>query len=147
MALKLPFKGSQVQVDTAGGTTFVTIADLAGLQMPQKKRGVAKSTVAESANDYHEYIPSFKDGGDARIRLRFHKTQYTTLDTAFEADTLLNFKFNFSKLTGESTASNFVALGIITDLGTPERSVDGDDVWEVEMTVKLTGKPVFTSGA
>lgn len=147
MAVKMPFKGTGLSVDTAGGTTFVTVADIAGIMPPQKKRGTAKSTVANSSNDYHEYIPSFKDGGEPKIRLRFHKTQYATLDAAFEADTIPNWKQTFPLLSGESTASAWTFNAIISDLGMPERNVDGDDVWEVEMTLRITGKPTFAAGA
>lgn len=143
----MTFKGTRLEWDSAGGTSYATVADLAGLMPSGKKRGTAKSTVAESANDYHEYIPSFKDGGEPKVRLRFHKTQYALLDAAFESDVIPNWRVSFPLLSGESTPSRWVFLAIIAELGKPERSVDGDDVWEVEMTLRITGKPVFTSGS
>lgn len=146
MAAKMHPKGTKLEVDTAGGTTWVAVADLAGLMPPPKARRPAKSTHFESANDYDEFIPGWKDGGEPTVRLRFHKTQFATLDTAFESDAIPNWRISFPSLSGETTPSRWTFLAIIVSLSQPERSVDDDEVYEAEMTLRITGKPTFVAG-
>ena len=50
-------------------------------------------------------------------------------------------------LSGESTASRWTYLGIITDLGPMEASADGEKIWEADVTIKPTAKVTFTPGA
>ena len=147
MAAKIPFKGSKVEWDSTGGTTWATLGDLAGLMPPQKKRRIADSTVADSANDYREHLPHYKEGGSPKARFRLHKTQFALLDTAFEADTIPNWRFSIPLLSGETTPSRWTFLAIIEDLGIPERSVDDDNVYDVEVTLMITGKPTFAAGS
>lgn len=148
MTALLGFKGTLQEVDTAGGSTYANIVDLEGLQPPMKERAVGETTVSASPNDYREYtVPGFKDGGTVAFTLRLHKTQFATLDTAFEASTLCTWKTKLPLLTGESTASNWVFSGHMTKLAPQRNTVAGADPWNVDIEVKVTGKPVWTSGS
>lgn len=147
MATKLAVKSTIVQLDPAGGSTYADIADLVAIMPVEKTRGFTETTVMESANGYREYLASFKDGGQPKIRLRFHKTQYATLDTAFEADTICTWKFKFPLLAGEITASAFTFSAFIGKLGFPEKSAEGTDNWECEVELRISGKPTFAAGS
>ena len=125
----------------------MSISDVTAFKPPSKKRGLAETTILESTDDYRERIPGFKDGQECTIRLRMHKTQYATLDTAFESDTIPNWNLKQKLLSGEATATRWTFLGTITDLGPLEASVDGEKVWEADVTIMPTGKITFTAGA
>jgi hypothetical protein len=142
-------KGTILGVDTAGTTTFVAVAKVAAISFPGKTRGVAETTHMTSPDSYREWVKGFKVGDDATVRLRFTKAQYAALDTAFEddTDTVPNWEFKFPLVASESNASKMTFKAIIMSLGVAEKSVDGEDVWETEMTLKPTGKPVFASGS
>jgi hypothetical protein len=147
MAAKFVFKGTIVEWDSTGGTTWASLGDVRSVMPPQKKRRVANTTVSLSSQGYEEFIPHFKQGGQPKFGFRLHKTQYALLDTAFESDVIPNWRISFPLLSGESTPSRWVYLGIIETLAAPERSVDNDDPWDVECTIQITGQPVFTGGS
>jgi hypothetical protein len=147
MADKTHAKGAALLVDVAGGTTFVEIADVVAIKPPNKTRGTGETTVLKSTNSYREFLPGFKDGGELTIKLRFAKEAFEDLDDAFESDVISNWKITLTLLSGEATATNWIAKAIITDLSVPEASADNEDIWEVDVTLKITGKPAYTKGA
>ena len=146
MAAKTHQKKCKVYLDSAGGTSYTQYGDLRAIMMPDKTRGTADSTVMESTDDYREIIPGWKEGGEPTLRFAFHKTQYALLDAIFEADTIARYQFKFPLLTGETNNSLFTFLAVITKLGHPEKSTEGDEIWETELTLKISGKPTFTAG-
>ena len=147
MAAKFSFKQTVVEWDSTGGTTWAALSDLVGVMPPQKKRRTVNTTVAQSTNDYEEFIPGFKQGGQPKFTFRLHKTQYALLDAAFEADTIPNWRISFPVLSGESTPSRWTFLAIIDTLASPDRNVDSDQPWDVDVTLQITGKPTFAAGA
>lgn len=148
MSAELHVKSTTVEWDSAGGTSYSTLSRLTGLSGPPKKRGAAETTNLSSADEYREFIQGFKEGGEPTLKMRFHKTQYALLDASFEDATQIpRFRINFPTLSGETTPSRWVFLAFIMDLGQPEKGVDGEDVWETDVTLKITGKPTFTSGS
>lgn len=147
MSNELHPKGLTVEVDTAGGTSYATVGNIVGVKVPSKSKGVGETTNFSSSNAYRTFLGGWKMGEDATLRLRFDKTIYGTLDTAFESDVTPNWRIKLPLLSGESTNSQWVFLAIITNLGPPEVTVDSDDVVEAELTLKVSGKPVYTAGA
>ncbi len=148
MAQKTHAKGTQLYVDPDGGTSWDEIADVNAIMPPRKKRGTAETTVMMSPDDYREFIAGFKEGGEPTFKLRFTGDQLEDLDDIFEdGDKVPNWKITFQKIGAQVTAAQWIFLGVLTDLGMPEKSTDGENVWETECTIKVSGKPVFTKGA
>lgn len=149
MAVKSLFAGTELAMDPAGGTTYTAIADLRAISSVSPKRDTVDVTVADSANGYMEFIgKSFRDGGEIKLTVFMHKTQYATLKNEFD-DSASNpsFRFSFPTITGETTPSRFTFTGVITELSIPERSTEDSEAWTVEVTIKVTGKPTFTAGS
>lgn len=149
MASKSHVRGTKLSVDASGGSSYSEIADVAAITAPQLKRATAETTVMQSPNGYREFIKGWKDGDTAGFRLRFVKASYVIMRTIFEDDTTAvpAWEITFPLVVGEATPSVLVFSGILTDFGMPEFSVDGEDIIEIEATIKVTGSVSFTAGA
>jgi hypothetical protein len=148
MSLELHVAGTSLEWDSAGGTSYSSLSRVIGIGCPPKERGVAETTAFDAANKYRTFTQGWKTGGEVPVKMLFHKTQYALLDAAYETETAIPaWRFTFPLLASETTGSRWTYSGIITKLGMPEKSVDGENLWEVEMTLKITGKPTFTSGS
>lgn len=148
MAGEMAFRGTTVSWDSAGGSSYSALSRLIGMTPPPKKRGAAEITNTLSINEYREFFQGWKEGGEPKLRFLLHRTQYALLDAAFESSAAIpNWKFEPPLPPGDAVKSNWIFAAFIMDLSPPDMSVDGDALYECELTLKITGKPVFTAGS
>jgi hypothetical protein len=147
MSNELHVKGTTLEVDVAGGTTYVPLGRLKELTPPPKKRGAAETTNMSSADDYREFIPGWKEGGEPEFTLYFYDTDFATLDSLFESGATARWRMAPPVRSGQTVPPRFVALAWIMELSPPQKSVDGDNVWETNVKLKITGKPTFSAGS
>lgn len=149
MADELHPYGTTIGMDVASGTAYVTLARLVEITPPEKTRAIADRTNFSSANWYKEKHKGWKDATPCTFRLRFERDVFEDLDDEFEDDTdnLPTFLISLPLRSGESTKSRQAFAAIITRLGWPSKSVDGDDLVDVMVELTVSGKPVFTKGA
>lgn len=147
MSAELHVKTTTLDWDSAGGTSYSTLSRVMAISGPPLKAGAAETTNLSSTQSYREFIPGFREAGEPTFKVRFHKTQFALFMTAFNSDTLPAWRINFPLLSGETTPSRWTFTGFIMDLGMPEKGVDGENVWEADVTIKISGVATFTAGS
>lgn len=138
-------RGSNVAVAINGDLAFVSVGCVFAMSFPNLTRGTADITCMDVADFYRAFIKGFKDSGEATFKFRFEPAVYVLLKTIFEDDRCLiipRWRFMFGNCPGEDTAF-FRFFGLMTMLGIPEKSIDGENTWEVDVTLKISGKTGF----
>jgi len=134
----------EYDIDNAGDD-YVAVGDIIAVTPPSISFGSAETTVLDSANAFKEYIASWGDGGDISFTIRFAKAQLAALYALVRVT--YYWKIKFPLVGSESTESEWLAQGFITAIDTSEGSAESDDVFDVDVTIKVTGKPTFTAGS
>lgn len=137
--------GSELRVGDGGSPTevFTTIASVTSISGPSRTKEEIEVTAHDSPDQYREFVPGLKDGGEVTLEINYDPTETThdTLDTDFEITTLRNFQLViFPGVTGEEHIWDFA--GIITALGD---EFPHDDKMERSVTIKISGKPTLTA--
>lgn len=138
-------RGSGVGVAADGGTNFVSFSCVFAMSFPDLMRGTADVTCMNVSDFYRRFIKGFKDSGEASFKIRFDPGAYAILKNIYEDNNCLVFprwQFTFGNCPGDDTAF-FRFFGIITKLGMPEKSIDGENVWECDCSVKISGNTAF----
>lgn len=128
--------GATVEYLATGPSTYAAIGELVAVTPPNRSRETIDATHHASPDGHREFIPSLRDGGESTFTFNYTETGAALLQTLFDAD-LETFKIT---LAGGST---WVFSGIVT--GVESDDVVVDDKMGMSMTVKVSGKPVFTS--
>ena len=130
--------------DGGSPESFTTVAEVKSFSGPGFSRESVDFTHMESANDYMEYKPGMKDGGEVTFEGNYipdaatHDAT-TGLLSIFEAGTVGNWQLTFPD------GSDFTFAGFITAL---EPSIGGvNDPVSMSVTIKVTGKPTLTEAA
>lgn len=136
-------KGTEFQVDSAGGSTYAGDYELVDFSPPMMERGHAEDT--ESDDLWRTFVKGFVDGGEAGFTLRYKSGDYNTLSNIFAADnlTIPTWKITMSP-DGSTNAATITFAGILKSLGMPEKSIEGENVWDVDVTIKVSGAVTFT---
>lgn len=145
----LHVKGTLIAVDVAGGTSYVNIGNVASVMAGDVKCGVAEDT--DLADIYRTRIPGFADEGQMTFRLRYIDSMYATLknlvtDQATNG-TIPRWRITFPMQPGDSVKATLTGLGILSMLNTPDKSVEGENILENDITVDKTGQWTFTEGS
>lgn len=127
--------GTTVAYESAP-STFTTIGELLSVTPPPKSRDTIDVTNMSSDNGYREFIGALRDGGESTLTFNYTEAAATLLETLFAAD-VETFKI---VLPGSSTV---VFDAIVTEIALDDVVID--DKVGMSMTLKVTGKPVFTA--
>jgi hypothetical protein len=138
------YEGGQVQMawDPAGGTAWATLAQLGDLSGPNISRTSIDVTTRDTTPSYwREFIRGYKDGGEVSLQLMFdpalatHGTATGILGDFNQDGTVIpNWKMTFPD------NSTCVFKGFVTG---SDITSSIDDPLSANVTVKVTGKPVF----
>jgi len=130
-------------VDPAGGTTFVAQAEVKELSFPGIKISSSDRTNLSSPSAFREFVPGLGDAGEITLKLNWTKAQYN-LFVSNVRKSLMGWKITFPLVGSEITASTLTGNGHWTDIGGP---FPEDDIITNEVTLKVSGLPVFTQGS
>jgi len=131
--------GTLLQIGDGGNPeVFTTIAEVTSISGPNLTKNFVEVTHMESLNGYDEFIPGLKSGGEITCELNFvpSDTTFTTLKTAYDNDTLSNYKIVFPDSAG-TTASFAAYVSAIS----PTAPVA--DKMSLSITLKITAAVTF----
>lgn len=127
--------GATVEYLATDPTTYATIGELVAVTPPNQSRETIDATHHTSPDGYREFIPSLRDGGESTMTFNYTEAGAVLLQTLFGAD-VETFRIT---LAGSST---IVFKAVVTSIEIDEVVVD--DKMGMSMTLKVSGKPVFT---
>lgn len=133
--------GTQLKRDSNGAGAFVAIANVGDIEGPGRAREAIEVTTHDSPDKYREFVKGLKDGGEVTLTINFDpgETSHQALDADFEEDELRAYQI--VALPGEPDEMTCEFNALITDLSD---SYPVEDKMEREVTIKISGKPVFT---
>lgn len=105
-------------------------------------RGVTDVTTHDSADEYREYIPGLKDGGEVPFSGTLVPTDtdgQNALQAALESGAETAFAIVFPTAIGYTWSFN----GIVTSFATTQAETEGEI--GVEGTIKVSGKPTMAA--
>lgn len=117
-------------------STYTTLAEVLSVTPPSISVETVDATHMGSDDGFREYIASLKDGGEVTVNLNYVESSATLLQTLVLAG-VETFKVTFP---GSST---FVFSGIPTNFAFDDVVID--DKVAMSLTIKVTGKPVYTA--
>lgn len=132
--------GTAVQID-AGGSGYVTIAELRDITGPNLALGTEDVTPQEAAGGWREFIPTLLEGGEVTFDLNFVPTEDTHdypagLIKDMVDKTLRNFKVIFPDVG----TTSWILPCYITRF-TPGMPVEGE--LSAAVTLLVTGQPTL----
>ncbi len=130
--------GFTLKLSTAGSTTFgVTVGQVRSISGPSRSADVIDITTFDSTNNYREKAVGFLDGGEVTIGLIYDPglTSHTELSNMFDGRTTASFQVVYP-----TTTITVEFSGPISALG---QEIPLSDVITADLTVAITGKPVF----
>jgi len=120
----------------SSGSTYTDLAEVLSVTPPSISVETIDATHMGSDDGFREYIASLKDGGEVTVNLNYVEASATLLQTLVLAG-VETFKVTFP---GSST---FVFNGIPTAFAFDDVVID--DKIAMSLTIKVTGKPVYTA--
>jgi predicted secreted protein len=120
------------------GTTFKktagsNVASLTSIDGVSVSSETIESTALDNANGYRSFVTSLKDGGEITLSGHF-ETAHSSFLTDFEAGSTGSYVITFPG----GTSWTFSA--VVTAFST---SVELEDLVSMEITLKVSGKPVL----
>jgi predicted secreted protein len=133
-------KGTKFSIGSGSPLTYTDVANVATITPPQLTRDTVDVDTLDPADGYKQFLTGLKDGGEVGITLNFdpEDTGQTSIYNAFENDTPGNYKITFPD------GSNWTFSGLLTAY--EPQDVAAADVVQVQVTIKVSGKPTFTAG-
>ncbi len=122
------------------GTTYETIANVTGINGPERTRETIDVTAHDSPDGWMEFIGGLKDGGEVSLDINYDPAEAThDLDDDFDDEAPRNYRIII--LPGTEDEHTWQIKGILTTLGD---EFPYDDKMARSLTVKVTGKPTLT---
>lgn len=132
------------------GVTYTEVALIRSFTLPPQDRGETDTTHLKSSNMYRTFTPSWKDTGmieftaectDAQITVL--RTLYNTLPTA----SLKYFRATLPAVPPDTTGARWVTRGFLKTMNFSAGSVDGDDDYTIDGSIRCSGEPTYTEGS
>ena len=145
MAVSIAFDGYGVSFGIGDGSSsegFDLVAEVLDVSGPGYNRDTIDVTHASSPSHYREFIEGFKDGGDVSLTMNFTQASYASFLAKFDSDGKDNFQITIPD-DNFSNKPTIVFNGTVTGIET-EYSVE--DKVTASVTIKVSGKPVYTQG-
>jgi hypothetical protein len=137
--------GTKLQFDLDGIGSYTDIADVRSVTPPSMTTGVSEVTHLLSPNNTREYVPGLIEGGEASFTIYMTKTQVPTIVSLFRV--VCFWRILFPLIDAETVNSKWDFKGFITDAGTDEMTIEGEDAVTMPIKIKVTEKPTFTAGS
>ena len=141
----LPYLAT-IFVDTSNNDagTYAAAGNVIKLTPPKMKRGKSKTSNLSSANRAHTYLPGWIDGDVVKFVIEFTKTDFNTLFGYFTTDVATRkWKIRYNDGTTGTSGSTVICSAIITEMGDEPFDRETEDEIQTELTLCLSGLPVF----
>lgn len=127
--------GATLSYSATSGGSYTALGEVLSIST-NPSVGTTRVTHLTSDNAAHEYIAALFDGGELTLTTNFLKADYNTLYNTIGA----RVRYYWKVTTPDG--STFVAYGFWTNI---PLTVPDDDRITVNLTIKVSGKPTFTS--
>ncbi|MFZ1396708.1 MAG: phage tail tube protein [Candidatus Promineifilaceae bacterium] len=134
-----------LQWDPSGGTTLTTIGQIMDINGPEVSRDEIEVTTRDSTEYWMEFIKGMKNGGNISfgvvldLSLATHGTAATGILSDLQSETTMPaWKINFPN-SRQCTFDGFITAF--------PPAAPMKDALTADITVKVTGKPVFATAA
>ena len=127
--------------DTQNGS-YTDVALVTEVVAPAIDVPEVQKTHHGSSSYAHEFTPGLINGGEISFKILFAKAQHNTLYGLIRTEKWWRIEFPLE--SGESSQSNWKCAGYLKGI---QNLTPMEDKMEVQITIKLTGKPVWTSGS
>lgn len=124
------------QATFAASTTWTDVAQIVDISPPEIEADDVETSHMQSPNQFKTFDPGWADAGEVELTVEYEKAAGTTLYGLFR--TKKGFKMTFED------GSSWGIDGYIKKLG---GEVDREGLVTQTITVKISGKPVFTAAA
>ena len=139
--------GSKLFVNngTTESPTWEQIANLTTIGEIGLESDEIDVTTLDSADDFKEYIGGAKDGGTVDLEGNVvTDAGLTALYALANSRAVKEFKIEYPKKTGETTAAFWTLTGYVNSCKDGEKTVDG--LLTFSSGIRVSGAPTFTPG-
>lgn len=126
--------------DGASPEVFTTVAEVVNITPPQLSREEVEASHLSSPDQFNEYKPGMRDGGNPTITMAFlpgDLTHQNILDD-YHSNSLVNYQITYPD------GAIFDFSGFVTGYAPSEAG--NNERLTVEVTFRVSGKPVLTEG-
>lgn len=120
-------------------SAWVALAEVNSINGPTMTRDFIDVTSLDSTGGYREFITGFRDAGTISLTMNFTRSTYELMKTDFESPIAQNYQIVLSD--AENTGFDFE--GLVTEI---PLTIPTDDKITVDVTIKLTGEVLLSSG-
>ena len=129
--------------DGASAEAFVSIGEVLNVDGPGFTKDTHDVSHATSPNRYREFIAGFKDGGEVTLELNMLQADYANFLALFDSSGANNYQLTLPD-SNYSTKPTIVFAAHVTTQGLANPV---EDKSTMAITLKVTGKPVYTQGS
>ena len=127
----------------SGSTGWTPFAQVLDIKPPKIEAKDIETSVMDSPEQYEEFVAGWANAGEMTVKVQFEKTQQATIFGLFRRS--LGYRVMFNDAPSPSgVGSNLACTGYIKGIAD---EIDRENLVTCEVTVKLSGKPVFTPAA
>ncbi len=134
--------GTTLELGT-DGVTYSFVTELLEVERPGKKRKVVDRTHLLSPSRAREKLAGLIDSGQVKVKHSYQPVLETTLNSYFDAGTLLYWRITIPD--GTVTNSTVVFRAFVAE--GPSGPFPMDDLVASESTLEVSGKPTWTQGS
>lgn len=127
---------------TLNGSTggWENIAHVSNISGPDKSRETIDVTALDTVGGYRKFIGSFRDAGQVQIGLFFTREGLDLMNADYESDDIQHYEI----VLPDSVKTSIEFAGLVTNL---PLNIVPDDKVTINVTFKVSGKPVVNSGS
>lgn len=132
--------GTLFAVDMAGGTNYVTVAQVENISGPALKRNTIDATTHDSPDAWMEFIKGLKDGGDVTLDLLLDPELGSH---SYATGLLSDFSDDTTIPNGRVTFPNGTVWSFPFILAEFPPEMPIDDSLKASVSLKVAGKPTL----
>lgn len=147
----MPGSTSQIQgsvglpiLELWNGASYDAVAELTNIEPNTPTVGAHETTNTDITDNRKTYIPGWVDEGEVSATLNYREDTKYQLDTVVGDGLVHQWRISWTDPGVGSTEPNIVLQGFITS--GPKMAMPLEDRWTLDVTIKISGKPVFTRG-
>lgn len=129
--------------NTGLGAYWLLVAEVNSIDGPSMSRETIDVTTLGSTGGYREFVPSLKTGGSVNLGMNFTRDTYQLMKENFDSDIPRAFCIVIPDGTTTTNSTVFEFTGLVMEL---PLSITVDDKITADVTIQITGEPVFRVG-
>lgn len=119
---------------------WVKIGEVYSINGPGKTVDSIETTSLDTTGGYKTYIKGFRDGGEVSLSIGFTRANYDRFNADYESSSNSNYEI----VLPDDDNTSLELEGFVTNL---PLTIVPDDKITMDVTIKVSGKPVVNSGS